>query len=798
MAVVNNVINDFFNLPRTDETRQNYVDFQAGKIDIFGNPKGTNLAESMANPGGMLSETNVEQQTTENNVSEAPSMLSEESNISQRQANIKQELEKQYAVLKSQGFDYVNDSDLDYIFTEQAKEFANAGLESIYDLGKRTEKINEREVEVEQFNDPATGKTKYRYTTGMNIGGMKEKTIEVDPTLVKPVSKYTGAGNTETIYMASLPNEMPVLFNKKTGETVDVFQGKGTLYGGGEEATVFGNLYSGVEGGAALNVKFAGDSPIFYPLYQDTSDRNLVTAATMAGTVALSPFAMNIGNTLVPQAQAGTILAKSAGMAAIAGGSRLAIGGDLEDALLAATMAYGTTYGVDALTSGKFGDYLIDNNILDAETVDFLKIPTDSSLKYDTATLDAFNLGLKEPPLSGLGEELNYNLLDGTTPPTFNTPQILEDASGLSLLSDQTMGTGTDLITSLPKAGESTTFDGLLSGTQKIDELPFLAGEGTPNITGSMDNILGNITNAEGATVAVTDVLKNIAAGTVTATAANEVIEEASKFIDLKEVFGDTFGGLLENVAKTGIDYKALELLQEKAEQAGEDIQKDYEGVFKPITVRTGLGVTDFGINPETGQAEATSVRDAKYEPIQTSALDTAKSLFQDLPTTRADATAKQLAATRALNEPERQRQQEEVFGRLQRQGTRGLGITRPTVGGQRRINPLAESLFAAQEQARALEGLAAEKYGLTEAGRQADLGVGLLGTSQNIDEKAREFASLQNLSNLRQTPELRGLDARKQYDLLALAAEIDRIRGLSSFGKGLFGLPTEQGNIFT
>ena len=328
MAVVNNVIDDFFNLPRTDETRQNYVDFQAGKIDIFGNPKGTNLTESMANPGGMLSETNVEQQTTENNVSETPGMLSEESNISQRQANIKQELEKQYAVLKSQGFDYVNDSDLDYIFTEQAKEFANAGLESIYDLGKRTEKINEREVEVEQFNDPATGKTKYRYTTGMNIGGMKEKTIEVDPTLVKPVSKYTGAGNTETIYMASLPNEMPVLFNKKTGETVDVFQGKGTLYGGGEEATVFGNLYSGVEGGAALNVKFAGDSPIFYPLYQDTSDRNLVTAATMAATVAISPFAMNIGNTIVPQAQAGTILAKSAGMAAIAGGGRLATGGD--------------------------------------------------------------------------------------------------------------------------------------------------------------------------------------------------------------------------------------------------------------------------------------------------------------------------------------------------------------------------------------------------------------------------------------------------------------------------------------
>ena len=794
MAVVNNVIDDFFNLTRTDETRQNYVDFKAGKIDIFGNPKGTNLAESMANPSGMLSEGGQEavarvseSKINEENVSEAPSMLSENNqiNISQRQANIKQELEKQYAVLKSQGFDYVNDSDLDYIFTEQAKEFANTGLESIYDLGKRTEKINEREVEVEQFNDPATGKTKYRYTTGMNIGGMKEKTIEVDPTLVKPVSKYTGAGNTETIYMASLPNEMPVLFNKKTGETVDVFQGKGTLYGGGEEATVFGNLYSGVEGGAALNVKFAGDSPIFYPLYQDTSDRNLVTAATMAATVAISPFAMNIGNTLVSKAAEGTILAKSAGMAAIAAGGRLATGGDLEDALLAATMAYGTTYGVDALTSGKFGDYLVNNNILDAETVDFLKIPTDS--------------------------ELNYNLLDGTTPPTFNTTQILEDASGLSLLSDQTMGTGTDLITSLPKAGESTTFDGLLSGTQGIGELPLLTATDIGTDASTAQELISGgtggltITNADGAIKAVSDVVKGVAAGTVAATAANEVIEEASKFIDLKEVFGDTFGGLLENVAKTGIDYKALELLQEKAEQAGEDIQKDYAGVFKPITVRTGLGVTDFGINPETGQAEATSVRDAKYEPIQTSALDTAKSLFQDLPTTRADATAQQLAATRALTEPERQRQQEQLFSRLQSQGLMGFGITSPTVGKQdknvptlRRINPIAETVFAAQEQARALEGLAAEKYGLTEAGRQADLGVGLLGTSQNIDEKAREFASLQNLSNLRQTPELRGLDARKEYDQLALRAELERLGMTQAAIKGLFGLPTEQGNIFT
>ena len=548
MAVVNNVIDDFFNLPRTDETRQNYVDFQAGKIDIFGNPKGTNLTESMANPGGMLSETNVEQQTTENNVSEAPSMLSENNqNIGNGGLTLKQQFSEHKDALKIMGFDYVNPKDLNFIYDEISKEFEKSGIQNVNDIGKRKINVTDTNVEVEQFNDPATGKTKYRYTTGMNIGGMKEKTIEVDPTLVKPVSKYTGAGNTETIYMASLPNEMPVLFNKKTGETVDVFQGKGTLYGGGEEATVFGNLYSGVEGGAALNVKFAGDSPIFYPLYQDTSDRNLVTAATMAATVAISPFAMNIGNTLVSKAAEGTILAKSAGMAAIAAGGRLATGGDLEDALLAATMAYGTTYGVDALTSGKFGDYLVNNNILDAETVDFLKIPTDS--------------------------ELNYNLLDGTTHPTFR------DTSGFVSLQDEfptLVGTS-----GIEDALGSTTFDGLLSGTQGIDDLPFLTATdvGTDAVTGGL-----TITNAAGATEAVTKVIENLGAGAVTATAAEKVIEEAGKFIDLKEVFGDDIGGLLENVANVGIDYRALELLQDKAEKACKNIQADYDKVFKPFT----------------------------------------------------------------------------------------------------------------------------------------------------------------------------------------------------------------------
>ena len=70
MAIVNNVVADFFTLPKTDETRQNYLDFQAGKIDIFGNPKGTSLAESVA--------TTTQAQSEPVQVAEEPVQVAEE------------------------------------------------------------------------------------------------------------------------------------------------------------------------------------------------------------------------------------------------------------------------------------------------------------------------------------------------------------------------------------------------------------------------------------------------------------------------------------------------------------------------------------------------------------------------------------------------------------------------------------------------------------------------------------------------------------------------------------------------
>ena len=172
--------------------------------------------------------------------------------------------------------------------------------------------------------------------------------------------------------------------------------------------------------------------------------------------------------------------------------------------------------------------------------------------------------------------------------------------------------------------------------------------------------------------------------------------------------------------------------------------------------------------------------------------------MFEDLPTTREEATAAQLAATRALTEPQRQREQERMLGTLAQRGLLGYGQTMPTVGGERRVSPIAESILSAQETARAREALAAQQFGLTEAGRQQQLGAGLLRGAQTIDEAAMAgLTRAQDISaTLQQRPEMAGLGARAQYEQLAALSEIERLRGLQSGARGLFNLPTQQGNV--
>jgi len=721
--------------------------------------------------------------------------------LDKRKANIKQELERQYETVQLSGYSYPNPEDLDSIFSRQAEAIALSGVDSLLDIGRRTEKVRDNVKEVQQITDPETGEVTYQYTpppfseTGFSRPITYEP-VTVENEYVKPMVSNDGLyGSQVTKYVATLPDEAPVLYNKKTGERLNMFNTKGELYRDYGNGATFGELYSDIEGGAYLQAKFFDDdTALFFPQFKDTSDKKAISLAVTAASLALGmpnnglpmgdggvSYASTFGSTVSGLA-ADSIAAFAIGNAALAGTTTYALTGDAEKAFMGALVAAGTTYGVDYIRSGEFGDFLVDNSILGENTTDYVD-------SLGIPTTDPFDLGFPTYTEGGLLERIDPITGEVSTV----QPSLVADPSSSFLGSEVVTDPITGGLTTIPddiSFADNVTFDNLLSGTKGIDNLPLLtaAAVGTDAVTGGL-----TITNAAGATEAVTKVIENLGDGAVTATAAEKVIEEAGKFIDLKEVFGDDIGGLLENVANVGIDYRALELLQDKAEKAGEDIQADYDKVFKPFTVRTGLGVTN--IDPVTG--EATSVRDIAYEPIQTSALSTAESMFKDLPTTRDEATAKSLAATRALTEPQRQRQQEDLFNRLQRQGLMGLGITTPTVGGQRRINPLAESVFAAQEQARAQEALAAQNLGLGQAASQRQLATGLLSTAQDIDERAKDFSTLQSLSNLRQTPELEGLQARREYDLLALQAEIDRIRGVASGTKGLFGLPTEQGNTY-
>lgn len=828
MAVVNNVIDDFFNLPRTDETRQNYVDFQAGKIDIFGNPKGTNLAESMANPGGMLSETNVEQQTTENNVSEAPSMLSENNqNIGNGGLTLKQQFSEHKDALKIMGFDYVNPKDLNFIYDEISKEFKKSGIQNVNDIGKRNINVTDTNVEVEQFNDPATGKTKYRYTTGMNISGMKEKTIEVDPTLVKPItSPATGyMGKEETIYMATLPSMMTELYNKKTGEALDVFQSKGTLYGGlgeNKDATKFGSLYSNVEGGANLHIEFLDDgTPMIYPLYTDTSDKGTLNAAVMVGGFMMGGFGATgkLGSALSNGSlAANTAGAQALGAAAFAGTTGYAVSGDLKTGAIAAVLAGATTYG---LKSGIVGETLVDLGVpeewLNGNNDLGVEIPINDShkpqafanqLKADGYIIETSPNGYQQVfnqngiPESVFTDKLNQQLLiyPDATLTTFQQDTI-DTATG------EVVGKGTGITTTkYDGAGniETTNYNiGSSGGYEQIGNTKVTSFDASTaaNVERSQEALNqavdDGIISAEDASIALQEIEQSGGVFEGLSNNVKDIVKTvggglAAAGIDLKSIFGDGIGGGLQKLLGVGIDYVGLEQQEKALTQRGKDIQEEYASLFKPYTVRTGLGVGT--ITPE----EAVSVADVAYQPIRTAQLDTAKGMFEDLPTTRADATAQQLAATRALTEPERQRQQEQLFSRLQQQGTRGLGITTPTVGGQRRINPLAESLFAAQEQARAQEALSAQSFGLTEAGRQQQLGSNLLTGAQSIDQGAMDNLSrARDISaTLQQSPEMAGLSARSGYEQLAALSEIERLRGLQSGARGLFNLPTQQGNV--
>ena len=148
------------------------------------------------------------------------------------------------------------------------------------------------------------------------------------------------------------------------------------------------------------------------------------------------------------------------------------------------------------------------------------------------------------------------------------------------------------------------------------------------------------------------------------------------------------------------------------------------------------------------------------------------------------------------------------MLGTLAQRGLLGYGQTMPTVGGERRVSPLAESVLSAQEVARAQEALEAQRFGLTEAQRLANLATGLTGEARAIDTAAlKPFEQARMLSDARtqlaqQTAGraaeagIAGLRLQQQYDVDALRAQAGGYGLLSEAARGVIGAPTQPGNV--
>ena len=179
---MNNILQEYY-FRRTPENTELYNAYRRGEVDLFGNPVGTPLAESAANPN--LTDTSVipTTPTTTTSVdtttdSQSPStddsgigMLAGEQDLSNvipaemeaiddttsykdRYDKLKIELTNQMDALKLNGFTYVNPGDLDYIIDYQADVFAKAGVDSILDIGKKSVKTSSEDVVVEKTTDP--------------------------------------------------------------------------------------------------------------------------------------------------------------------------------------------------------------------------------------------------------------------------------------------------------------------------------------------------------------------------------------------------------------------------------------------------------------------------------------------------------------------------------------------------------------------------------------------------------------------------------------------------------------------
>jgi hypothetical protein len=264
----------------------------------------------------------------------------------------------------------------------------------------------------------------------------------------------------------------------------------------------------------------------------------------------------------------------------------------------------------------------------------------------------------------------------------------------------------------------------------------------------------------------------------------------------------------LGGVVGAGIDFAQLAALRREATGLGREISGEAarigrEGAvpFTPYTVTTGAGTGT--VSP----GAATALASPEFQALRQQQLELAGEAFGAV--NPAEAARTLYGQVEALSAPGRAREQEALLQGLQARGLTGFGQNLPTVGGQvRTVNPLFESLLSAQETARAQQALASTQFGTQEATRQAALAQGLVSGAQGIDQQAlaalnaastlgqQERAIASRNSLLQAEAALQGLRLREPYERSGLYFTGQALTGAGSAARGLFGLPTEQGNV--
>jgi len=257
------------------------------------------------------------------------------------ESNIYSQLQNQNNFLKSQGYNYPHQKDLDFIHKHMAKDLANAGIKDIRQLGYKEEDVIKETALVKKGDKYYINKP----TGEFKAQAMQYELQEVNPTDVKESVQRTPIGygqySTKTMYTGKAKvGTTRTLINKDTGEKV--VQGKygGNLGYGKEsddprEGLRWGNTTS-VEGMADYMIAFdANDQAIIYPKYEDTKSgfvAPLLTAAAVATTFVAPGVGASIGKAVGLSGK----MAATFGNALVGGTISKAAGGDFfKGALLA-------------------------------------------------------------------------------------------------------------------------------------------------------------------------------------------------------------------------------------------------------------------------------------------------------------------------------------------------------------------------------------------------------------------------------------------------------------------------------